>query len=696
MLSKRCFRWLLLVVATAMPLVANLTCAIPRLALCNFTDSVFYLSYARQFSELVLRHGFLYYSTRFGGILPEALSGHLFGEIAGICILRGCLSALVSLALFETFRRRYGVLSGLVASALWAFNPAALRLACTTYVDSTATPFLILGCCLAAIYPASTGAMFVSGILFGLATSAHLYAAIALVLLIPWLVGVSWGRGLQVSAREMGWMAAGFGLSWLLGWLWYAVVWGMPGLLSPTIDLMRDLDNGQAALWKKPVALALHETPAWFAPVLLLPLCCIAAWKGSPLMRGASCSLFTSTVFFWGGDLFGKAYVLSMPFYYSFLLPVTVLSAASGCGELVLRQTSRTSRLVVAGLLASASMIPTFLARFEMVGWVSYAIFSGEAVVLVLIWKRLSCNWLVMAGVSLFFLASLAVAWTGMFSQMLGHYPAEDQPVLEIASRLRKIVPSALSDQGVTRFWYNDDPGKPGASDRRMIGSFWLHYFGRLTGQGGCYVPFGALDDPSVESISENGPERIIIFDQDPIQVVGAISEINAKGLPYKVSRQEELVAASDSRRVLNVAVMERSISSLGKKPTSKFMWHQVHRGRVLSSDGRSTEFLSSRIKWWDPFAESDLGFLHKGDRIVIPYTIRSGRIRFDMEEKGNNKSKVSPLVTVEKWQSDHGSILEMTVPEDMNHAVVSLRNRYPTGAASQIRVGDISVFKAR
>jgi len=100
-------------------------------------------------------------------------------------------------------------------------------------------------------------------------------------------------------------------------------------------------------------------------------------------------------------------------------------------------------------------------------------------------------------------------------------------------------------------------------------------------------------------------------------------------------------------------------------------------------------ELQSSRIKWWDPLAEADLGHLRKGDKVVIPYAIRSGRIRFGLGERGKE-----PLVTDEKWPSGHLSMLELTVPIDMSDAVVSLRNRYPTGSSSRIRVGGAQVFK--
>ena len=678
-----------LALAVMMPILAIILCRVPRVALGNFTDAVFYLSYARQFSELVLRHGFLYYATRFGGILPDAVSGHLFGETDGIWILRWTLSALVSLSLFLSFRKHYGVLSGLVASALWAFNPAALRLSCTTYVDSTAVPFLIIGCCVVAIFPSEAVGLVVAGILFGLASSAHLYAAFALVLLVPWLVGSLWGVGWKKEAQKLSWIAAGFTLTWVLGWLWYTVVWGMPGLLSPTIDLIRDLGNGQAALWKKPILLALHEAPAWFAPIALLPVGCMTAWKGSPLVRGAACSLLMSVFFFWGGDLLGNAYVLSMPFYYSFLLPVTLLTTAVVCGELINRQPSGSVRMLIAGLLVSASMLPTLLARWENVGWIPVTVLVGSAVVLPLIWKKLASRWLLATTLPLIFLSALVVARTGMFSQMLGHYIPKDEPVLEIASCLRGIIPSARSDQETTRLWYDDDPGKPGGSDRRMIGSFWLHYFGKFTGKDGNYIPFGEMDDANATAISENGPDRMIIFDQDPKKVEGAVSVIREKGLPFGICRREHIEAASDKRRTLDIAILERVHPALSTSRSAELPWHQMHRGRSLSTTGENKEFLSSRIKWWDPLAEADLGSLQEGDRIEFPYIVRSGRIRFSLGEKGKE-----PMVTVEKWPSDNEAKLELTVPADMNDAVISIRNRNPTGSNSRIRVGGAQIVR--
>lgn len=686
MLSGRCG----MLAATLMPILAILICRVPLESLGNFTDAVFYLSYARQFSELVLRYGFLYYATRFGGIMPDAISGYLFGEIDGIWILRWVLSAVGSLSLFLAFRKRYGVLAGLLASALWSFNPAALRLACTTYVDSTAVPFLIIGCCLVSFGAegvANRARGLTAGVLFGMASSAHLYAAFSLVLLVPFFVGMCWGQW-RKWLPFLGWSLTGFFIPWAIAWLWYTVVWGMPALLSPTIDLMRDLGNGQAAQWKKPTILALHETPAWFAPIALLPVCGMAAWKGSYEMRGAACALFISSGFFWGGDLFGKAYVLSMPFYYSFLLPVTVLAAGTVCGEVVVRQTSGAARLAAAGLMALPFMLPTLLERWKIAGWVVAAMAVATSLTVILIRRKFAAAWLVVVSLPLLFLASLAVALTGMFSQMLGHYATEDAPVLELAWRLRGLVPSAWSDQETTRFWYEDDPAKPGGSDRRMIGAFWLHYFGKLTGANDGYVPFGMIPVADVEVLRDNGPGRIVIFDQDSGNIEVALRSIKASGLPYRVVRDETIGNPGPLSGKLRAVILERSVSIPGGEPTARVTWRPMHRGKLVSNSLVEREFCSGSIKWWDSFAEADLGTLNKGDKIVIPYRVLKGRVRFSLRERGGES-----LVSVEKWPSDKTSRLMLVIPSDMKDAVISLHNKYPNGSASGIRVEEVGIF---
>ena len=516
---------------------------------------------------------------------------------------------------------------------LWSFNPADLRLLCTTYVDSTAVPFIILGCLLFASRTSSLIFPLASGVLFALAASAQLYAAFALLLLSPWLICSLWeDRG--VLKGSLIWSGVGFLGTFLIGWVWYWAEWGMPALFSPTIELMRDLGSGQAALWKKPLGVALKDCPAWFAPLALLPAFGMLWKRGSHLLRGGALSVLASTAFFWGGDLFGNAYVLSMPFYYSFLIPVMTLASATLIGELM---------------------------RVEVRG-----------------------KWVVLTSTIGIILASVLVASTGMFSQMAGKYRSNDIPVIELASALGKELPKAPSDREVMRFWYDDDLTKPGGSERRMIGAFWLHTFGKLTGYKDGYVLFPQMDPRDAEAVRFSGVERIVIFDQDHSQVEKALKHIEDHGLPFQVSKRFLLSARSDNSRKLEVAILERTIPTLEQK-ISNLDPNQLrvfHGGKVVWK-GEALELTSGAIKWWD-FAKLPLGDLKKGDGLHLRFRIEEGMIRFSLNDKKEN------LEHVEKWTSDGDQVVELVASRDISDAFLSLHSMYPNGARSRLVIETI------
>ena len=679
--------WLLL--ASIMPVAVSFGVGLPRVALVNFTDSVFYLSYARQFSELVLRYGFPYYATRFGGILPDALSGQLLGDITGIWVLRWLLAAAVSAALFLCFRKRYGLLTGLLASLLWSFNPAALRLMCTTYVDSTSVPFLILGSCLVIAGWGGWYGLLVAGCFFALAASAHLYAAFALFLMIPLLIGARWGEGWKLL-RDCAWVVIGFGITFGIAWLWYWAVWGMPSLFGPTIDVMHDLGHGQAAQWKKPTALALHETPAWFAPLaLVLPLG-LAAWRGSPLVSGGLLSLLLSIGFFWGGDLFGSAYVLSMPFYYSFLLPVVILTSAILCGEIVSAQSPIRVGYLVSGALALAAAIPTISSCH---GVESRIVLCGGLVsvmcLLLIAWGKLSKRLLVILSVAAIGASVWMTASTGMFSQMLGNYSANDIPVLELAGLLRKELPSAWEDTKITRFWYDDDPAKTDGSDRRMIGSFWLHTFGKLVGYKEGMVSFPVITNQDANAIAPSGVERIVIFDQKPTEVDTALMSIEESRLPFTLFKRVTLHAVSDPARLIEVAILERQ--DLEKRGAFTLLdFSGIHCGghEKLQWIGQKACLTMTSNKWWNQ-ARLPLPPLKRGDRLRVRARIESGFVRFILGEDALQLEEHT-----DRWPSSAFQEVVFTASTDLPNPHLGLRSMYPNHSQSRLVLEMVGIEK--
>jgi hypothetical protein len=679
--------WLLL--ASIMPFSAGILLGVPKIALGNFTDSVFYLSYARQFSELVLRFGFPYYATRFGGILSDALSGQLFGDIVGIWVLRWCLAAVVSGALFLCFKKRYGILVGLLASVLWSFNPAVMRLMCTTYVDSTAVPFLILGGCLVIAGWGGRYGLVVAGCLFALAASAHLYAGFALILLIPLLIGSRWNEGWKRFGL-IGWVVMGFGTTFGIAWLWYWAVWGMPSLFGPTNDLMRDLGHGQAAQWKKPTALALHEVPAWFAPLALIVPLGLAALRGSPLVRGGGLSLLLSIGFFWGGDLFGSAYVLSMPFYYSFLLPVVILAAAILCSEIVRSQSVPWIRGIASASLALATIVPALSAAHSLERIpLAYGGVIGVLCLLLVVWKNLSKRLLVILSVAALGASVWMTASTGIFRQILGYYQPKDIPVLELASALKREVPMAWSDTKVTRFWYDDDLAKEGSSDRRMIGSFWLHTFGKLTGDKESLVPCSIITTPDAEAITSSGVERIVIFDQKSAEVDQALKKIEESRLPFFLSKRITLHAKSDPVRVLEVAVLERQgMEKRGELTELDLSGIRCGVHEKLQLEGGKALLTMSSNKWWNQ-AKLALPAMNCGDRLRVRVRIKSGFVRFILGDEALQFEEHT-----DRWPSEGLQEVILTAPMDLSHPELGMRSCFPNHSQSSLRLEVVEIEK--
>ena len=151
-----------------LPWLVKLLFGLPWLMLQNFTDGVFYLGYAMHFRELIDRVGLTYYAVRFSGIAPDALAFSLLGAEVGFVALRYALAGACCVALFVLFARRYGMAAGWFAAFAWAFNPAAIRLLQTAYVDVVGASFLCLGLCLICLPRAGVWAAFFGGLSLGM------------------------------------------------------------------------------------------------------------------------------------------------------------------------------------------------------------------------------------------------------------------------------------------------------------------------------------------------------------------------------------------------------------------------------------------------------------------------------------------------------------------------------------------------
>ena len=276
--------------------------------------------------------------------------------------------------------------------------------------------------------------------------------------------------------------------------------------------------------------------------------------------------------------------------------------------------------------------------------------------------------------------AALLVASSGMFAQMLGFYPTQDIPVLELTFALQKELPKAAENGSVMRFWYDDDPGHPGGTDCRMIGSFWLHVFGKLTGEKDSYVSFPEMNASDADVISGSGMDRLVVFDQDSNQVAKALEVISARGLPFRVSKRVALNASSDPSRKLEVAILER----IGAAPDALVTpWdlhriHSVNHGK-LTWKGNAVELTSGTVKWW-AFAKLPLGKLKKGESVRIRFKIDKGMIRFTL-----NDDKEQSVEHVGKWRMAGEQEIVLTAPRDLPDSSMSVDSMYPYGSRSRL-----------
>lgn len=515
-----------------LPLVTRLILRLPQLAFTNFTDSIFYLSYSQSFQELFLRHGFIYYASRFGAIFPDAFAFNLFGPTDGPFFLRLFLACLVSGALFLVGRLYFSALIGVFASLLWSFQPVAARLWCTTYLDSSSVPFLILGVCLLLLFRTSCVAAFFAGILLAFSVTSHLYLVILAGCLVPLVVGARWKDRRVLFCNQLPWLLGGFLLALAAAFYWYAVHCGIGAFWQPTLELMRKMSGGDTNLWKKPFAAALSETPLWFAPFPFLAWALVSWKKLDSFGRGAFGALFLSTAFFWAGDLIGGAYALSMPFYFSFLLPVFLFSLIAFAGNAA-RHTKLHQEYLIFVLCAAAAVAgPMILKAQSKWPWpITFSLCAVAVLGCSLYFFRRAFQQTAFVFCLLAF--SFLTLKTGFFSQFLADVKLSsplDKKLPAIAERIGASLPPASKGE-IVRFWYPN-----GNTNLKMLQSFFLHTFSLLPGQSGFSTYPNATAADAV-AIKAAGVQDIVLLDTDAARLNRAMNSLSNAGLSFETAQ---------------------------------------------------------------------------------------------------------------------------------------------------------------
>jgi hypothetical protein len=649
-----------------LPWLVKLLFGLPWLMLQNFTDGVFYLGYAMHFRELIDRVGLTYYAVRFSGIAPDALAFSLFGVEAGLVVVRYGLAGACCAALLVLFSRRYGKAAGWFAAFAWAFNPAAIRLLQTAYVDVAGASFLCLGLCLICLPEASVRAAFVGGICLGMTFWSHLHAAVALVFFGPLLLLVLQERTIREAWLFALALLAGGTLMTLAGVAFFYLNYGLWDLTSPTRELLQTLKDGHIPAPKLDWIEVAKQCPFWLS-VLPLGVGLFFLPKRDRFLYACFFAFAGYIAFLLWGDLVKGGYSLSLFYYFSFALPAFVFLVAALVANLG-RDVWR---------MAWALIFPVLAVACNPSGSVA---FLGASFVTSLLPAALPWRFSRTALAASLSLASFAVALAPASKLALGHYwKSDDLPLLTMFAQLSKALPKYQEDPGKLVFWYDDSKG----DDLRMLQSFYLHEFTKLKRPDGENLEFPPSVPIDKESILRAGLRHIVVLGASTGSTEPAIKMLRDVGLPIREIKSIPLQAPGHA---LQATVVSFHPPAFVEKSSLVPDW-KLHRQATLS--------LNSIIQTGSKKGRLDAALsmppLSPGDAACIKLRVLEGAVRIGLAPTGSSALPThAPLVS----PTFFGHEILLFPPKTGEPSSLQIRNAAPRGVPSKILVEQIKTIR--
>jgi hypothetical protein len=654
-----------------LPLLVKAIFGLPRLMLQNFTDGVFYLGYAMHFQELVDRVGLNYYAGRFGGIFPDALAFSLLGPVAGFSALRYGLAGAACIVLYLAFQKRFdSKVVGLFAAVAWAFNPGAIRLLQTGYVDVAGSLFLVIGVGLVVLANARRGLDFLAGVSFGLAFWSHLHAGFALFFLLPFLLLMRWSGGLKsVAESVVFWMLGGL-LVTAAGVLFYGINYGLWDITSPTREYLRLLtEEGLAARWSLPWREVLGSNTFWLVPLPLL-VALIFSRESGRMVWGSFLGLVGYVGFLVYGDVFQGGFSLSMFYYFSFVLAALVVFQSS----LAARELKNRPRMGFAFL--AALILPPLAIKFLRPEWFWMALVPIiTALVFGLGFFLSERQWRSAIVVAMFALAASLVSGASSSRLALGNYwKKEEIGLLAIGDKLTNSLPMYQNDPTPLVFWY---PNKDG-TDAKMIQSIYLHNFMRLQNSPEDFVSFGALEPQALETLSKVGVRHIVILDESSEIIEEGIGYLDDAGVEIDRVRRFSLKEKQDVLHVGHVILKRGHFSDSRELPVEAL---EVQKRAFATELSDGVKITTAPVKWnFD-------GFL----KIPTPSAGSGLRLRFEVPQGrvfvGIFKNQEPEGEICFRSFAAHPDKIETIFPAEFaaEAAYVVVRNASPNGVRSEI-----------
>lgn len=645
------------------------------------------MGYALHFSELVNRLGLNYYSVRFGGILPDALTFTLFGPELGLSIVRYTLSACCCVLFYVLFVRRTHLAYGILAAIAWAFNPAAIRLLQTAYVDVAGTFLLCIGLLLLLLPKIKVSTALFAGVVLALAVSAHTHAVISLFFLLPLLVLVRKEDGIKqmfvlasmtsLSAIFIFCLASGF----------YYWNFGLLDWSAPTREYFQVLREGFAANWRLPWSEVFRQGSFWFIPLLAIPAYFCTNHR-SALFTGSLLSILGYTGFLWYGDIFQGGFSLSMFYYFSFIVPSVTLFVTSAITED--QNTSPPSTPWYNALFTALSLLaPVFFVKSQAKEWLTggtpwvigfSTILLGFILLIILHrfpWRFYLLN-VFLAGIS------WLISSTPTSSLSLGNYwKPDDLPFLTTAQKLSHALPKAKDDPEILRFWYPDSDH----DSLRMVQSFYLHNPSKLQRDDYSSIPFSELSDDDIRTIRSSGVRNLVLLGTNSAQINQGISYLLHAAINFEVQQRAFLKENGEKIEFAQLYLPPPPTSIIHSLNISNFKIYSPAKAKLLP-DGLHMNLTDGR---WRMDATLPIPPLEPDEAIRIKFHILNGVISFGLCDEPS-RNNITSLQSYAPYKTFTEAILFPKMPNTAT--LLFLRNLSPGTPRSKIIIQSVEIVK--
>ncbi len=300
----------------------------------TYVDPFLYTGYAHAFDSLFDRHGWTYYATRFGVILPIMVASKAFGPITGYYVLRYILYFMVCVPLYMVCRRYFGVIIAIVSSLFLLCNPLLARVMLWDYVAFGAVCYYMSGICLWYMEFKPQWLRFMAvGFFFSMAVSSNIFVLSAIILFLS--VEIAFGlRRERLSIEELPSMSvfvlSGGVLGVMLGIGFYLSVIGIHNpvkIVLGTVEVVR-IVVADRANYTLPLSEWILGSYHCFVPFLLVGV--FSALHGGRLTSNrVECRIALFSVVFLSFSLvyefvFGIV-CFELFYYFAYLVPMVLL-----------------------------------------------------------------------------------------------------------------------------------------------------------------------------------------------------------------------------------------------------------------------------------------------------------------------------------------------------------------------------------